>query len=140
MGYNFGARRFTISTVGLVPAIRRFTKERRQVNLAVSLHAADDELRSSLMPINRKYPLDMLMDACEEYIALTNRRITFEWALIRGVNDSLDQAQKLASRLKPFLRSGAALCHVNVIPLNPTHRYAGTGYHSPPGACFSSRA
>jgi 23S rRNA (adenine2503-C2)-methyltransferase len=124
-GYNFGARRFTISTVGLVPAIRRFTKERRQVNLAVSLHAADDELRSSLMPINRKYPLDMLMDACEEYIALTNRRITFEWALIRGVNDSLDQAQKLASRLKPFLRSGAALCHVNVIPLNPTHQYAG---------------
>ena len=124
-GFNFGARRFTISTVGLVPAIRRFTTERRQVNLAVSLHAADDELRSSLIPINRKYPLDILMDACEEYIGVTNRRITFEWALIRGVNDSLEQAQKLASRLKSFLRSGAALCHVNIIPLNPTHRYAG---------------
>jgi 23S rRNA (adenine2503-C2)-methyltransferase len=124
-GFNFGARRFTISTVGLVPAIRRFTTERRQVNLAVSLHAADDELRSSLIPINRKYPLDILMDACEEYIGVTNRRITFEWALIRGVNDSLEQAQKLASRLKSFLRSGAALCHVNIIPLNPTHRYTG---------------
>jgi 23S rRNA (adenine2503-C2)-methyltransferase len=124
-GFNFGARRFTISTVGLVPAIRRFTMERRQVNLAVSLHAADDELRSSLMPINRKFPLDMLINACEEYIEITNRRITFEWALIRGVNDSIEQAQKLAGRLKPFLRSGAALCHVNVIPLNPTHRYTG---------------
>ncbi len=124
-GFNFGARRFTISTVGLVPVIRRFTLERRQVNLAVSLHAADDELRSSLMPINRKYPLDMLMTACEEYIDITNRRITFEWALIRGVNDSVEQAQKLAVRLKPFIRSGAALCHVNVIPLNPTHRYTG---------------
>jgi 23S rRNA (adenine2503-C2)-methyltransferase len=124
-GFNFGARRFTISTVGLVPAIRRFTMERRQVNLAVSLHAADDELRSSLLPINRKFPLDMLINACEEYIEITNRRITFEWALIRGVNDSIEQAQKLSGRLKPFLRSGAALCHVNVIPLNPTHQYPG---------------
>jgi len=124
-GFNFGARRFTISTVGLVPAIRRFTMERRQVNLAISLHAADDELRSSLMPINRKYPLDILMNACAQYIEITHRRITFEWALIRDINDSLEQAQKLSDLLKLFLRSSAALCHVNVIPLNPTHRYTG---------------
>jgi 23S rRNA (adenine2503-C2)-methyltransferase len=124
-GFNFGARRFTVSTVGLIPAIRRFTAERRQVNLAVSLHAAENELRTSLIPINRKYPLEMLMDACLDYVNSTNRRITFEWALILGVNDSLEQAQKLTYRLKPFLRSGAALCHVNIIPLNPTHRYTG---------------
>jgi 23S rRNA (adenine2503-C2)-methyltransferase len=118
-GFNFGARRFTISTVGLVPAIRRFAEEKRQVNLAVSLHAADDELRDSLLPINRKYPLDVLFQACQDYIETTHRRITFEWALIQGVNDSLDQARKLCHRLEGML------CHVNVIPLNPTNRYAG---------------
>ena len=118
-GFNFGARRFTISTVGLVPAIRRFAEEKRQVNLAVSLHAADDDLRSSLLPVNRRYPLDMLFQACREYVETTHRRITFEWALIQGVNDSLDQARKLSRRLDGML------CHVNVIPLNPTNRYAG---------------
>jgi 23S rRNA (adenine2503-C2)-methyltransferase len=120
-GFNLGARRFTISTVGLVPQIRRFTQERRQVNLAVSLHAADDELRSSMLPINRKYPLSELMDACREYVQYTHRRITFEWALIRDVNDSPDQAHRLASL------AGGMLCHVNVIPLNPTRRYSGQG-------------
>jgi 23S rRNA (adenine2503-C2)-methyltransferase len=118
-GFNFGARRFTISTVGLVPAIRRFAEEKRQVNLAVSLHAADDDLRSSLLPINRKYPLDLLFQACQDYIETTHRRITFEWALIQGVNDGLDQARKLCLRLDGML------CHVNVIPLNPTNRYSG---------------
>lgn len=118
-GFNLGARRFTISTVGLVPGIRRFTAERRQVNLAVSLHAADDELRSSLLPINRKYPLDDLIQACRDYVQTTHRRITFEWALIRDVNDSPEQANKLARRVKGLL------CHVNVILLNPTHRYRG---------------
>lgn len=124
-GFNFGARRFTISTVGLVPAIRRFAAENRQVNLAISLHAADDELRASMLPINHKYPLDELFAACQEYVERTNRRITFEWALIRGVNDSLEQAQALAKRLQVFRRGSAAMCHVNVIPLNPTQRYAG---------------
>ena len=124
-GMNLGARRFTISTVGLVPAIRRFTAEKRQINLAISLHAADDDLRSSLLPINRKYPLEPLLAACQEYVERTNRRITFEWALIRDVNDTPDQAQKLALRLKTFIRTGASICHVNVIPLNPTHRYEG---------------
>jgi len=120
-GFNLGARRLTISTVGLVPAIRRFASEGRQYNLAVSLHAAEDELRSSLLPINKKYPLNELLAACRDYVEQTRRRITFEWALILDVNDSMEQAQILASKLKGLL------CHVNVIPLNPTPQYRGTG-------------
>ena len=118
-GYNFGARRFTISTSGLVPAIRRFADERRQVNLAVSLHAVDDDLRSSMMPINKKYNVEELLDACHYYIDRTGRRLTFEWALINGVNDTPEQARKLAQKLKGML------CHVNAIPLNPTNGYSG---------------
>lgn len=118
-GFNLGERRFTISTVGLVPMIRRFAAEKRQINLAISLHAANDELRTSLLPVNRKYPLDDLIEACRDYVRLTNRRITFEWALIRGINDRREDARELASRLKGLL------CHVNVIPLNPTKKYAG---------------
>jgi len=118
-GYNFGARRFTISTVGLVPAIRRFAAEKRQVNLAISLHAADDELRASMLPIARKYPLDELFAACRDYATATGRRVTFEWALIRGVNDTPEQAHRLANRLRGLL------CHVNIIPLNPTQGYPG---------------
>jgi 23S rRNA (adenine2503-C2)-methyltransferase len=119
IGLNMGARRFTVSTVGLIPQILRFAKERRQANLAVSLHAADDELRSSMLPINNKYPLPDLMNACREYLDLTHRRITFEWALILDVNDSLEQANRLAGLLKGLL------CHVNIIPLNPTQGYSG---------------
>ena len=118
-GFNFGARRFTISTVGLVPQIHRFAAERRQVNLAISLHAADDDLRSSMLPINRKYPLDELFEACRDYIHQTGRRVTFEWALIEGVNDTPSQALLLSERL------AGMLCHVNVIPLNPTRGYRG---------------
>jgi 23S rRNA (adenine2503-C2)-methyltransferase len=118
-GFNLGARRITLSTVGLVPQIRRFAREKRQYNLAVSLHAADDDLRSSMLPINRKYPLDVLFEACREYVETTHRRITFEWALIRDKNDNPEQARKLGERL------GGLLCHVNVIPLNPTRGYAG---------------
>lgn len=118
-GYNFGARRITISTVGLVPAIRRFTQERRQVNLAISLHAADDALRASLLPVARAYPLDELLAACREYTETTHRRISFEWALIEGVNDTPEQARLLASKIKGML------CHVNAIPLNPTRGYQG---------------
>lgn len=124
-GFNFGARRFTISTVGLVPAIQRFMTEDRQVNLAISLHAAEDEIRNSLLPVNRRYPLNELLQACLEYVTKTRRRITFEWALIQGVNDSLEQAEKLAERLQIFRIAGATLCHVNVIPLNPTRQYTG---------------
>jgi 23S rRNA (adenine2503-C2)-methyltransferase len=118
-GYNFGARRFTISTVGLVPAIRRFTAEKRQVNLAISLHAADDVLRTSMLPVNKRYPIDELLEACRDYVAVTGRRITFEWALVNGVNDTPEQAHLLASKLKGLL------CHVNAIPLNPTEGYSG---------------
>ena len=118
-GYNFGARRFTISTVGLVPKIKRFADEKRQVNLAISLHAADDDERSEIMPVNQKYPISKLLEACRYYVDQTGRRITFEWALIAGVNDSEDVARKLAGRLKGLL------CHVNAIPLNPTTGYKG---------------
>jgi 23S rRNA (adenine2503-C2)-methyltransferase len=124
-GYNLGTRRFTISTVGLVPGIRRFTSERSQINLAISLHAADDTLRSQLLPINKRYPLDELFSACLEYIQHTHRRLSFEWALIQGVNDTEEQAHKLAQRLKIFRIGGSILCHVNMIPLNPTQKYEG---------------
>ncbi len=125
-GLNLGARRFTISTVGLVPMIKRFADEKRQVNLAVSLHAADDELRQSMLPVNKKYPLAELMLACKEYIDKTHRRLTFEWALIDNINDTPEQAIKLA-KLLSGLKSpdGNLLVHVNAIPLNPTHKYAG---------------
>lgn len=124
-GMNIGARRFTVSTVGLIPGIRRMALEKRQINLAISLHAADDELRASLLPVNHRYPIDALLEACREYVNLTHRRITFEWALIRDINDSPTQAKLLAHRLQPLVSGGAALCHVNVIPLNPTQKYAG---------------
>lgn len=124
-GFNLGARRFTVSTVGLVPLIRRFANERNQVNLAVSLHAADDELRESMLPINTKYPLDDLLQACREYVDKTHRRITFEWALIHGVNDTPEQARKLGERLRVLRLDDASLSHVNVIPLNPTQGYSG---------------
>jgi 23S rRNA (adenine2503-C2)-methyltransferase len=124
-GYNLGARRFTISTVGLVPGIRRFTSEHSQINLAISLHAADDILRSQLLPINKKYPLDELFSACLEYVQITHRRLSFEWALIQGVNDSVEQAHSLVQRLRIFFSGGSILCHVNVIPLNPTQKYSG---------------
>jgi 23S rRNA (adenine2503-C2)-methyltransferase len=118
-GYALGARRFTISTVGLVPAIRRFAAEKRQINLAISLHAADDDLRSSMLPVNNRYPIDELLLVCREYIAVTGRRVTFEWALINEVNDTPEQAILLAKKLKGML------CHVNAIPLNPTMGYSG---------------
>jgi 23S rRNA (adenine2503-C2)-methyltransferase len=118
-GFNFGARRFTVSTVGLVPQIKKFADEQRQVNLAISLHAADDDERLTIMPVNKKYKIDEIIKACKYYIEKTNRRVTFEWALINGVNDTPEVAQKLASRLRGLL------CHVNAIPLNPTQGYIG---------------
>lgn len=120
-GLNLGARRFTISTVGLVPEILRFADEKRQINLAVSLHAADDDLRNSMLPINKKYPLEQLISACQAYTQKTKRRITFEWALIAGVNDSIQQAMMLVDLIKDFPS------HVNIIPLNPTDGYKGRG-------------
>jgi 23S rRNA (adenine2503-C2)-methyltransferase len=120
-GFNFGERRITVSTVGLPAMIERFAAERRQVNLAVSLHAATDKLRSRLLPINRQYSLSVLLPAIRHYIELTHRRVTFEWALIKGVNDTSEQALKLAD-----LAAGL-LCHVNLIQLNPSQGYAEAG-------------
>ncbi len=119
-GFNFGARRITVSTVGIVPMIHRFAETNNQVNLAVSLHAATDELRESMLPINKRYPIEVLMNACRDYVNTTNRRISFEWALIDGVNDSADQARELVKLLKGMT------CHVNFIPLNPTRGFKGS--------------
>jgi len=118
-GFCMGQRRITLSTVGIVPGIRRFSQEGLQVNLAVSLHGATDDVRSMLMPINRRYGLDDLFSAINDYITQTNRRVTFEWALIDGINDTPEQAQALAARLTGML------AHVNLIPLNPTAGYQG---------------
>jgi len=118
-GFNFGARRITISTVGLVPMIEKFAAERRQVNLAVSLHAATDDLRDELVPINRRYPLQPLIEACRNYVELTGRRISLEWALISGVNDGVEQARALVHLIEGLT------CHVNLIPLNPTSGFGG---------------
>ena len=96
-GFNLGARRITLSTVGLVPGIRRLADEDLPINLAVSLHAPDDELRDQLVPVNRRYPLGQLMAAVREYAEKTNRRVTFEYALISGVNDAVQNAQQLAA-------------------------------------------
>ena len=112
-GFALGARHITLSTVGLVPMIDRMAEEGLQVNLAVSLHAPNDALRSGLVPPNRRYPVEELLTAVRRYIAKTNRRVTFEYALIRGANDSPALAEELAEKLRGML------CHVNLIPLNP---------------------
>ncbi len=118
-GFNLGARRFTVSTVGLIPAIQRFTAEQRKEGLAVSLHAAEDDLRASMLPVNARYPIADLIQACREYTRQSGRRITFEWALIQGTNDTPEQAHKLVALL------AGMNCHVNLIPLNPTQGFAG---------------
>ena len=119
-GFGFGERRMTISTVGLIPGIDRFAGERRQINLAVSLHAATDELRARLLPVNARYPLAPLFESCRRYVQSTRRRISFEWALIEDVNDGPEQPLALAELARGLT------CHVNLIPLNPTHGYAGS--------------
>lgn len=111
-GYDLGLRNITVSTCGLVQKIREFAVDFPQVNLAVSLHAPNQELRQRTMPIARKYNYDELMKACREYTELTGRRITFEYAVIDSVNDSPECARELASKLKGWLT------HVNLIPLN----------------------
>lgn len=122
---GYGARRITISTVGLIPEINKFTEEKRQVNLAISLHAADDGLRSNLLPVNKKYPLRELIKAGSNYVVKTHRRITFEWALIDQVNDTIAQARKLVDLLSPIRIGDTPMSHVNLIPLNPTPDYNG---------------
>ncbi len=115
------ARHITVSTVGIVPGIRRMANEDLPVNLAVSLHAANDDLRNELVPINKRYPIGDLVDACADYLRIKNRRLSFEWAMIDNVNDRAVDAEQLA-KLCRHLRA-----HVNLIPLNPTPGYAVRG-------------
>ena len=111
-GLNIGMRNITVSTCGIVPMIDRFGDEFSQVNLAISLHQVSNEERSKLMPINKKYPIDELLNACKRYVEKTNRRVTFEYTLVKDTNDRREDALKLASLLHGML------CHVNLIPLN----------------------
>ncbi len=122
-GFGLGARNMIISTAGLVPQIKRLSQEKLQVGLAVSLHASDNALRDRLVPINKKYPLEQLIPACQEYVEATSRRITFEYILFDGINDSLDNARSLAGLL------WGINCHVNLISANRTDN---RNYSPPP--------
>ncbi len=113
-GFNIGARRLTISTCGIAPAIEKLAREELQIELSVSLHAADDQTRNYLMPVSKKYPLSELLRACSAYIQQTNRQITFEYVLIKGVNSGLQKARNLSKILR-----GLKLAKVNLIPANP---------------------
>jgi 23S rRNA (adenine2503-C2)-methyltransferase len=122
-GLGLGHRHITISTVGLVDKIDRFANEGLQVNLAISLHAPNDAVRQSIMPVNRKFPLEELMAACERYVARTNRKVFFEYVMLEGVNDAPEHARELADLMR------GKLYHVNLIPYNttPDGPFAGTG-------------
>lgn len=111
-GLGLSMRNITVSTCGIIPGIERFTEDFPQVNLAISLHAPTDEARSAIMPVNKKYPLAKLIEACRRYTDKTSRRITFEYTLVRGSNDGEEHAELLADLLRGML------CHVNLIPLN----------------------
>jgi 23S rRNA (adenine2503-C2)-methyltransferase len=120
---GLSARHITISTVGIVPGIRALKDLPLPVNLAVSLHAANDTLRDELVPINKRYPINDLLDACADYLEVKNRRVSFEWAMIDGVNDRRSDAEELAElcwKIRPS-------AHVNLIPLNPTPGYPTKG-------------
>ena len=124
-GLNIGLRHISLSTCGLVPGIRRLAEENLPITLSISLHASDDETRSALMPVNNRWPIDTLLAACRDYFAKTGRRVSFEYTLIGGKNDSIPQAQALARRLKAGMH---AVCHVNLIMLNEV---AETGLSAP---------
>jgi 23S rRNA (adenine2503-C2)-methyltransferase len=124
-GLDIGQRKITVSTCGIVPRIYDFADYGSQVNLAISLHGTDNETRSASMPVNRKYPIEKLLEACRYYIKKTNRRISFEYALIPGENDSVANAEELARLLKGML------CYVNIIPVNGID---GVTYKGDPGA------
>ena len=111
-GLNIGARHISVSTSGLVPRIYDFANEDLQCTLSISLHATSNEKRSSMMPVNQRYPIEELMKACKDYIAKTNKRISFEYALAKDNNDNLEDAKELVKLLKGML------CHVNLIPIN----------------------
>ena len=111
-GRNLGMRNITVSTCGLAPMIEKFGQDFPQVNLAISLHAPNNDIRNSMMPVNKSYPIEVLVETCRKYAKDTSRRVTFEYTLVKGVNDSKNHALELASLLRGML------CHVNLIPLN----------------------
>lgn len=111
-GMNIGYRHITVSTCGLIPEMQSFTEQNLQVNLSISLHAPNDLLRRQIMPVGRKYSIDKIIEACKIYTETTKRRITFEYAMLAGINDSVGNASELAALLKGML------CHVNLIPAN----------------------
>ena len=113
-GIDIGARHITVSTCGIIPKIKDFINNGKQVNLAISLHASNDELRSRLMPINKAYPLKNLIEVLKEYIEKTNRRVTFEYILLKGVNDKEENAIELARLINKMN------AYVNLIPYNET--------------------
>ncbi len=123
-GLNIGMRNITVSTCGVVPGIEAFTVDFPSAGLAVSLHAPSNEIRDRLLPINKRYPLEVLLPACRTYTEHTGRRITFEYALIDGVNDSFSHAKALARLLHSHV---GKLCHVNLIPLNKVSESAFSG-------------
>jgi 23S rRNA (adenine2503-C2)-methyltransferase len=118
---GLSARHLTVSTVGVAPAIERLAREGLALTLALSLHAANDETRNELIPLNRRYPLSRLREACEVWNATTSRRLSLEWALIDGVNDTEKAVEELANFAYPLH------AHVNLIPLNPTPGYLVRG-------------
>lgn len=118
-GMNIGMRHLALSSCGLADKIRQLAELKLQITLSISLHAPNDEIRNRTMPVNKRFPIDELLSACREYIEKTGRRITFEYAMIDGVNDSIDCARQLASRLRGML------CHINLIPVNEVDK---TGY------------
>ena len=119
-GLNIGARHISVSTSGLVPRIYDLAKENIQCTLSISLHATTDEQRSKMMPVNNAYNISQLLEACREYIKLTNRRISFEYALAKDNNDNLEDAKRLVKLLKGMI------CHVNLIPINKIENGAYT--------------
>ena len=120
-GFALAARAISVSTAGVVPGIERFTAESLQLNLAISLHAATDELRDTLVPLNRRYPLDALFTACGAYVTRTRRKLFFEWVVLAGINDTAEQAAALAKRLR------RPLFHLNLI----AHNQAGGRFARP---------
>ena len=130
-GLNFSSRKITISTCGLVPEIKNLSEEKIPLTLAISLHAANNELRNVLVPINKKYPLEDLLEAVKYFINKTNRKVTFEYILAKDLNDSILHAKELAALLKGLL------CNVNIIPANPV---AGTAMKRPNGRAIANFA
>jgi 23S rRNA (adenine2503-C2)-methyltransferase len=129
-GASIGPTKIAVSTVGVVPSILRMAKERQPYRLAVSLHGSTEEERAALIPVSKRWPLEMLIDACRQYGTLTGRRIFFGWTLINGKNDSVDTARRLAALLQGID------AHVNLIPLNPTHGFNGLAAENSAGLKF----